>query len=327
MRNRWRVSTSLFILPYNLPVNFNRIIYRHHSTVFLQCNQSITVAMWLFQRFRHVDNISFENEQLVNRFLDFWRRAGHQRIGYLLGRYEPFPEVPLGIKAVIAAIYEPPQVLFLVKWLITPHFSCSCKNIASLGLPDRLLLRGQNWNKHGINWTFLSKAQAKNAKGEVRSRIPFTAMNHKMYCFGISNFWQSYASCMLLILHAYTLFDLWIFAFQTSTNEAVGFEDDAAADKVNELCAALDLKRVGWIFTDLWSADPAKGTVHCTRHEVFILLSTYNANNRRNSSGIVLAHCAGMHHGRLAAKSVSQYYQILLRRLLWIEICDYRCFR
>ncbi len=62
------------------------------------------------QRYRHVDNISFENELLVDRFLDFWRRTNHQRIGYLLGRYEVHADVPLGIKAVVAAIYEPPQV-------------------------------------------------------------------------------------------------------------------------------------------------------------------------------------------------------------------------
>uniref|UniRef100_F1L0V5 Nuclear protein localization protein 4 n=1 Tax=Ascaris suum TaxID=6253 RepID=F1L0V5_ASCSU len=120
------------------------------------------------QRFRHVDNISIENKEVVNRFLAFWRKSGNQRVGYLIGRYEPFPDVPLGIKATVAAIYEPPQ---------------------------------------------------------------------------------------------------------SSSSESVKFEEDPNEKLVDELCSYLNLRRVGWIFTDLWSADSAKGTVHCTRHKDSFFLS------------------------------------------------------
>ncbi|XP_058797778.1 nuclear protein localization protein 4 homolog isoform X2 [Phymastichus coffea] len=61
------------------------------------------------QTYRHVDNVVFENAHLVERFLNYWRITGHQRIGYLYGRYEIHSDVPLGIKTVVAAIYEPPQ--------------------------------------------------------------------------------------------------------------------------------------------------------------------------------------------------------------------------
>ncbi|XP_021925198.1 nuclear protein localization protein 4 homolog [Zootermopsis nevadensis] len=61
------------------------------------------------QVYRHVDNVMFENAHLVERFLNYWRSTGHQRIGFLYGRYEIHADVPLGIRATVAAIYEPPQ--------------------------------------------------------------------------------------------------------------------------------------------------------------------------------------------------------------------------
>lgn len=61
------------------------------------------------QTYRHVDNIVFENASLVERFLDYWRQTGHQRVGFLYGTYEVHMDVPLGQRANVAAIYEPPQ--------------------------------------------------------------------------------------------------------------------------------------------------------------------------------------------------------------------------
>jgi nuclear protein localization family protein 4 len=65
----------------------------------------------MLQEYRHVDNVMFENAHLVERFLNYWRSTGHQRIGFLYGRYEIHTDVPLGIRATVAAIYEPPQVI------------------------------------------------------------------------------------------------------------------------------------------------------------------------------------------------------------------------
>ncbi|VDL46642.1 unnamed protein product [Hymenolepis diminuta] len=64
------------------------------------------------QPYRHVDYVQFENGEVMEGFLEYWRATAKQRIGILLGDYAPFDTTgspPLAIKAVVAAIYEPPQ--------------------------------------------------------------------------------------------------------------------------------------------------------------------------------------------------------------------------
>ncbi|XP_013172472.1 PREDICTED: nuclear protein localization protein 4 homolog [Papilio xuthus] len=61
------------------------------------------------QPYRHVDNVLFQRPALVERLLAYWRATGHQRLAFLYGRYERHPDVPLGIRARVTAVWEPPQ--------------------------------------------------------------------------------------------------------------------------------------------------------------------------------------------------------------------------
>ncbi|XP_049848811.1 nuclear protein localization protein 4 homolog [Schistocerca gregaria] len=66
------------------------------------------------QVYRHVDHVEFESSTLIERFIDAWRQTGQQRCGHLFGHYEAEDIVKesLGIRAVVSAIYEPPQTVY-----------------------------------------------------------------------------------------------------------------------------------------------------------------------------------------------------------------------
>ncbi|KAI0281608.1 NPL4 family-domain-containing protein [Russula aff. rugulosa BPL654] len=61
------------------------------------------------QSFRMVDHLEIASTEIIELFLKSWRSTGLQRFGWLIGRYEPYDEVPMGVKAIIEAIHEPPQ--------------------------------------------------------------------------------------------------------------------------------------------------------------------------------------------------------------------------
>jgi len=61
------------------------------------------------QPYRHVDNVCFSNREIMERFLEEWRNTGQQQVGWLMGKYTKYDDVPLGIKCQVETIYKPSQ--------------------------------------------------------------------------------------------------------------------------------------------------------------------------------------------------------------------------
>ena len=40
-----------------------------------------------------MDYVQFENPEMLNDFISAWRATGHQRFGYLYGRYDVYDQV------------------------------------------------------------------------------------------------------------------------------------------------------------------------------------------------------------------------------------------
>ena len=64
------------------------------------------------QIYRHVDYVSFMNIEEVNSFVKQWQKdlCLKQRMAYLFGYFAEDPNYAQGIRAVIEALYEPPQI-------------------------------------------------------------------------------------------------------------------------------------------------------------------------------------------------------------------------
>lgn len=61
------------------------------------------------QDYRHVDYVQFMNSSEISNFVNYWLNSFEERVGWLYGYYAEDPDYELGIRAIVEAIYEPPQ--------------------------------------------------------------------------------------------------------------------------------------------------------------------------------------------------------------------------
>lgn len=151
-------SSSSYISPleepdYNIDLKCNNGHLPYPRGICSKCQPPVITLQQ--QQFRMVDHVEFSDSGILNTFIDSWRHTGVQRFGILYGHYEPFEKVPLGIKAVVEAIYEPPQHgetdgITLLAW----------ENEEQVDQVAQLL----GLYKVGITFTDLTDAGTKNAK-------------------------------------------------------------------------------------------------------------------------------------------------------------------
>ncbi|XP_011921645.1 PREDICTED: nuclear protein localization protein 4 homolog [Cercocebus atys] len=147
------------------------------------------------QKYRHVDNIMFENHTVADRFLDFWRKTGNQHFGYLYGRYTEHKDIPLGIRAEVAAIYEPPQIgtQNSLELLEDPKAEVVDEIAAKLGL------RKVGWiftdlvseiPKGSVATSKISSEEVNTPAGDFQTSIHMCRLLLPMEHFGSSCYWQ-----------------------------------------------------------------------------------------------------------------------------------------
>ncbi|WVR05934.1 nuclear protein localization protein 4 [Kwoniella sp. DSM 27419] len=61
------------------------------------------------QTYRMVDHVEFASPDIIDGILSAWRRTGTQRLAFLIGRQDKYEKVPMGVKTVVEAVWEPRQ--------------------------------------------------------------------------------------------------------------------------------------------------------------------------------------------------------------------------
>ena len=104
------IQSRAFLKEFSYSYKLNRNCKNHAPYPQAMCSSCIPPSIHMKRQvYRHVDYAQIMNGPEVGNLIRHWFNTGAQRVGYLYGYYAEDPTYPMGVRAIIEGIYEPPQ--------------------------------------------------------------------------------------------------------------------------------------------------------------------------------------------------------------------------
>ena len=115
------LESRAFLKEFSYSYKVNRDCKNHEPYPKAMCSACIPPSIHMKRQiYRHVDYAQIMNSQEVGNLIRHWFETSMQRVGYLYGYYAEDPNYEDGVRAVVEAIYEPPQQNDLNSSIILP---------------------------------------------------------------------------------------------------------------------------------------------------------------------------------------------------------------
>lgn len=115
------LESRAFLKEFSYSYKVNRDCKNHDPYPLAMCSACIPPSIHMKRQvYRHVDYAQIMNAHEVGGLIRYWFETSMQRVGYLYGYYAEDPTYEDGVRAVVEAIYEPPQQNDLNNSIILP---------------------------------------------------------------------------------------------------------------------------------------------------------------------------------------------------------------
>ena len=104
------LESRAFLKEFSYSYKMNRDCKNHEPYPKAMCSACIPPSIHMKRQiYRHVDYAQMMNSPEIGNLIKHWFSTGTQRVGFLYGYYAEDPTYKMGVRAVVEALYEPPQ--------------------------------------------------------------------------------------------------------------------------------------------------------------------------------------------------------------------------